>query len=202
LACGAALVVAVLLQAGAAVATPQVSFPGGNPRNNQTVTVSGAGFPPPKVDPSGVQVLECSDPGGKIASLPTSAASCDGATVDPLPINTHQDGTFAARYTFVALNDLHGGSNINCDATHYCVLWAGVDYNNRFLGGPHAFSSAFTIGGTSTGTGGSDANVVWIPIVVVVVLVVGLIAVRRRRPRGPKTLPTARPGGAKPRVSA
>ena len=34
-----------------------------------------------------------------------------------------------------------GNSNINCDATDFCVLWVGQDYNAAFLSGPHAFSS-------------------------------------------------------------
>ncbi len=173
-----------LLPAGAALASPQVTMPAGNPHNNQTWTVTGSGFPSRSSDPAGVQILECADPHGNLANLPTSASSCDGATQDPLPVYTDAAGNITDRYTFVALSGLHGTSNIACNATNYCVLWIGVDYNNEFLGGPHAFSNAFRIGAASPAAGGSSAGV-WIVIAVVVVLGGGaLVVVRRRRATG------------------
>jgi hypothetical protein len=131
-----------------------------------------------------VQILECADPHGTVANLPIDASTCDGATVDPLPVNTDSSGNFTDRYTFTELSDLHGASNITCNATHACVLWVGVDYNNMFLGGPHAFSAPFEIGATSSSAGGSNAAVIAIPIAVVVIGAGVLLVLRRRRSRG------------------
>ena len=178
-----AAITSVVLMAGAAAANPQVTVPISNPHNNQTVTVSGSGFPAHSKDPTGVQILECSDPGGSGANLPTTAASCDGATVDPLPVYTDANGGFSARYTFYSLKNAHGASNINCDATHFCVLWVGVDYNQQFLA-IHAFSTAFKIG-AQQGSQASSSSVLVIvfPILAVVILTGAWVVLRNRRVR-------------------
>lgn len=174
-----AAITAVALMAGAAAANPQVTLPISNPHNSQTATVSGTGFPAHSKDPTGVQILECSDPGGSVANLPETAASCDGATVDPLPINTDASGSFSAKYTFYSLHSAHGASNINCDTKHFCVLWVGVDYNQQFLG-THAFSTAFKIGSPQSAPA-SSSNVLVIVLPIVAVVVLGALVVLRRR---------------------
>ena len=171
--------------AGVAAASPQVIM-SGNPRSGGTVVVVGTGFPPHAQDPVGVQILECSDPGGTVANLPTSAANCEGSTVSPLPINTDAAGGFHAQYQVEQLSVKHV-SSINCDVHHYCVVWVGVDYNGAFLSGPHAFSSAFRVGGpalVASSSSGPGPLVVAIPVAIVVVAVVGgVILFRRRRIR-------------------
>jgi hypothetical protein len=195
-----AAITSVVLMAGAAAANPQVTVPISNPHNNQTVTVSGTGFPAHSKDPTGVQILECSDPGGSVVNLPETAASCDGATVDPLPVNTDASGGFSAKYTFTALNNAHGGSDINCDSRHFCVLWVGVDYNQQFLG-THAFSTAFKIGGLeSSPAAPSNVLVVVLPIVAVVI-VATLVVLRRRRVRALVAGRAAKAEGEKLRIS-
>ena len=136
--------------AGPAVTTSPASGPF---TDGQSITVSGTGFPNHAQDPSGLSILECSDPGGTTANLPTDATACDGTTVNGLAINTNASGSFGpAQYSIVALSIASpGSSNINCDATNYCVLWVGVDYNNAFTQN-FAFSEPFTIGSSSTTT--------------------------------------------------
>lgn len=168
----------VALSSGVAFAGPQVTI-SGTPQNNKASTVSGAGFPSIAKDPTGIQIIQCSDPGGKVANLPTSAADCDGATQNPLPVNQDAAGNFTTPYSFQSLTGIHGTSNIACDTTHYCVLWAGVDYNNEFLGGPHAFSVPFEVGKPIPSS--SSAAVIAIPVVVVVALLASFVVVRRRR---------------------
>ncbi len=182
---GVAVAVALALPGGVALASPQVTMPAGNPQNNQTWTVSGSGFPSHHSDPTGVQILECADPHGTVANLPIDASTCDGATQDPLPVNTDASGNFTDRFTFVELSGVHGASNITCNATHACVLWVGLDYNNRFLGGAHAFSAPFEIGAASTSAGGSNAAVIAIPIAVIVIGAGVLLVLRRRRSQTP-----------------
>jgi hypothetical protein len=132
----------------ASATTPTASIQGGgvgNPTDGGTYAVSGTGFPTPAQDPTGLVILECADPGGTTANLPVDATTCDGTTSSQNPINTRSDGTFTDQYTFAALST-SGGSNINCDATDYCVLWVGEDYNNAFTtAGQFAFSAPFEI---------------------------------------------------------
>jgi hypothetical protein len=181
MALAAAVVATLSLHTGAASAAGQVTISSSDPGNNQVVTVSGTGLPTHKQDPTGVQILECSDPAGSVGRLPTDASACDGSTLNPLPVNTDANGTFSIKYTFIALNNAHGTSNIQCDATHFCVLWVGVDYNHNFQG-PHAFSTPFEIGGSgSPATSSSNALVIALPIAAVALALVALVLLRRRR---------------------
>jgi hypothetical protein len=129
----------------AAAQGPTVTLdPGGPYVDQQSITVSGSGFPTPSQDQTGLQILECSDPGGTTANLPTDPmVGCDATTLNPLQINTDSGGDFSTSYTMALLNP--SDSTINCDSSDECVLWVGVDYNNAFLSGPHAFSEAFNI---------------------------------------------------------
>jgi hypothetical protein len=129
---------------GSASAATAVNIPAGNPTNGQTITVTGSGFPARSALPTGLQIIECSDPGGTLANLPTDASTgCDGTTVSGGQINTDASGNFTAQYPIALLNS--GNSSISCDPTNFCVLWVGQDFNNSFLSGPHGFSSAFEV---------------------------------------------------------
>lgn len=132
----------------ASASSPTVTIQGGlpgNPTDGQTITVSGTGFPGPSQDPTGLIILECSDPGGTTANLPTTADSCDGTTASQNPINTSSNGTFTDQFTVAALST-SGGSNINCNASNFCVLWVGQDYNTAFTtAGQYTFSQPFEI---------------------------------------------------------
>lgn len=166
--------------ANTAWAGASVTIPSGDPHSQQTITVTGSGFPDHVKDPTGMQILECSDPGGTTANLPQSNLFCDGSTINPSQINTSATGTFTAKYTIYALNATHT-SNINCDKTHFCVLWVGVDYNQAFYGS-HAFSTPFEVGGTAPGGSSGSSSTIWI-VIVVVVVIAGVVLVARTRRR-------------------
>lgn len=101
-------------------------------------------------DPTGLQIIECSDPDGSTANLPTDPSEgCEGITVNPSQINTDSAGRFHTSYLIAALSSSAGTSSIDCDATHECVLWVGTDYNNAFLNGPHAFTTPFRVTASS-----------------------------------------------------
>ncbi len=161
-----------------AFANGEVVIPFGSLRNHQILTVSGSGFPPRIEDPTGLQILECSDPGGTPGNLPRDASRCDGATISQQQINTDAKGRFAARY---ALTELKSGdrSPIDCDVRHLCVLWVGIDYNNSFLR-HYAFSRPFKIGGPSYPTLTNHALAIPLSVVGAVIFLL-LIALHRRR---------------------
>jgi hypothetical protein len=131
-----------VLVSGIAFAAQSVNLsPAGPYTNGQPVTVSGSGFT--GIPSSGLQIIECSDPGGTTANLPSSAdTGCDGTTVSGNQITPDSNGDFSTSYQVSTLSQ-SSGSTINCDTSDYCVLWVGEDYNNQFLTGPHAFSPAF-----------------------------------------------------------
>ncbi len=140
--------------------TPTVSIPAGSFTNGQSNAVSGSGFPTHAQDPAGLQIIECSDPQGSAAHLPTDPSlGCEGITVNAGQINPDSAGRFHASYPIAALSSSGAGtSSIDCDGTHECVLWVGTDYNNAFLTGPHAFTKPFTVS-TSATTGTSTIQV-------------------------------------------
>jgi hypothetical protein len=129
---------------------PSVSIPAGPLTNGRNIVVSGSGFPTHAQDPTGLQIIECSDPQGSPANLPTDPSEgCEGITVNPGQINTDSAGRFHTSYLIAALSSSAGTSSIDCDDTHECVLWVGIDYNNAFLSGPHAFTTPFKVTGTA-----------------------------------------------------
>ena len=139
--------------AGAFAAGTAVSIPAGPFANGQQIVVSGTGFPPHSQLPAGLQIIECSDPGGTKANLPTDAVSgCEGITVNPSQVNTDASGAFRTSYQIIALSSSAGTSSIDCSSTQLCVLWVGADYNNQFTSGPHAFSEPFAVAGASGAT--------------------------------------------------
>jgi hypothetical protein len=110
------------------------------------VTLTGTGFPAHSADPTGLEIIECSDPGGSPSNLPFDASlGCDGNTVSSNQINTDNSGNFHTTYPISKLES-PGTSNIDCDASNDCVLWVGVDYNNDFNDpSTQAFSSPFLV---------------------------------------------------------
>ncbi len=138
----------------ASAAVPMVSIPNGPFVDGQNIAVSGSGFPTRAQDPTGLQIIECSDPDGSPANLPTDPSlGCEGITVNPTQINTDSTGRFHVSYAIAALSSSAGTSSIDCDDTHECVLWVGTDYNNAFLSGPHAFTTPFRVNANpATGT--------------------------------------------------
>jgi hypothetical protein len=163
--------------AGSASAATVVNIPAGNPTDGQTITVSGSGFPAHSALPSGLQIIECSDPGGTVGNLPTDPSTgCDGTTVSGSQINTDASGNFTAQYPISVLNA--GNSSIRCDATDFCVLWVGQDYNSAFLSGPHGFSSAFEIQSVPPVLGEAPLA---ISLPVIAAAIVGVYVFLRRR---------------------
>jgi hypothetical protein len=128
----------------ASVSTPNME--GQDVANGGLLTVKGSNYPPGSVNPSGIQILECSDPGGTVANLPLDAAGgCDGLTVNGNQITPSSSGSFTDEYGVQALSTT-SGSNINCDATDYCVLWVGTDYNSDFSDPANeSFSAPFLV---------------------------------------------------------
>jgi len=156
----ASIVLVLAISARAFAAAPAASIPTGPFTDGQVITVSGSGFPTHSQDPAGLQIIECSDPQGSAANLPTDAGvGCEGISVNAGQINTDSAGKFRTAYLVAALSTKAGTSSIDCDAAHYCVLWVGTDYNNAFTSGPHAFTTPFEVNeNTTTGTPPSQTN--------------------------------------------
>jgi hypothetical protein len=177
-----ATVVAVPLS-GIAQAATTVNIPTPPFTNGQNITVSGSGFPVRSALPTGLVIIECADPGGLTANLPTDPTSqCDATTATGSQINTDTSGNFSTTYNIFALSEA-GGSTINCDATDFCVLWVGQDYNNAFLSGPHGFSAPFEVNAVVSAAFESPLA---IALPAAAAMVVGVyIALRRRRAHAP-----------------
>lgn len=143
-------VLAASAQAGiAAAATPTVDIspvPTGRLfTSGQTVTVS--------VGPNGVftphtkiLILECADPQGSPANLPTSFISCDGNTLQGNPVEVQADGSIRAEdYPMYALPNAGLDEQANwvpaCNRTMACVLYVGENFNDFSM--PKIFSSPF-----------------------------------------------------------
>jgi hypothetical protein len=159
---------------GVASAATSISISAGPYTNGQSITVSGTGFP----DLTQISMIECSDPGGSVSTLPTDNTTCDGTTENPLPITTNASGNFTTTYQLVTLTTMGGESAINCDSTDFCVLWAGLDFVNSFTG-THAFSVPFEIGSPVTSTPETPVAIA-LPIGAAV-LVAGAVYLSRRR---------------------
>jgi hypothetical protein len=114
---------------------------------------------------AGINIVECAAPGGV---APTTAAACDGNTIQGDTIFAGTDGS--VNYTNVSPN--HGytmyslpnsvlgesaGGTPKCDLTDECVLYIGENQNDFTQ--PHYFSQPFYVSpvagnsGTPAGTG-------------------------------------------------
>jgi len=134
--------------------------PAGPYSDGQTITVSGTGFST-RSSGNTIEIIECADPDGTEANLPQDNTTCDTTTENPNTIEPAADGSFTDQYQITELNTVVSGggyqSNIDCNATNYCVLWIGEDAVNNFTGStdqPVAFSPPFLI---NPGTGGSGS---------------------------------------------
>ena len=149
---------------GTASVTISPAASGGQYQTGQTVSVT--------VGPNSlfapntrVVILECADPGGSVADLPTGFIDCDGNTIQGDTVMVQANGSFAeSSYTIYALpNRALGESSTNipvCSATQPCVLFVGEDQNDFTQ--PKVFSKPFTVSGagltTPAGSSGSSGQ--------------------------------------------
>jgi hypothetical protein len=109
-----------------------------------------------------VVILECADPGGTAANLPTAFIDCDGNTIQGDTVSVQANGSFAeSSYTIYSLpNSVLGESSTNvpvCSASQACVLFVGEDQND--FSKPKVFSAPFFVAGTGITTpGGAPAG--------------------------------------------
>jgi len=148
---GAALAVAgsgisVSLAGTAHATSPTVSITQTQPYSNgQSLTLTGSNFPFGAANPTGLQILECSDPGGLPGNLPTDASlGCDGTTLTDI---SDPGGNVNAHFSVSLLQSATGLSNINCTSTQYCALWVGEDSSN--LSNNSAFTAPFLLNPTT-----------------------------------------------------
>jgi hypothetical protein len=109
-----------------------------------------------------VNILECSDPDGTPANLPTNASDCDGNTIQGNTVFVNGDGSVRdSGYTVYALPDTtslgepSGGSPV-CDLSDECVLYVGE--NQGDFTQPHYFSEAFYVNPVAGDTGTPAGN--------------------------------------------
>lgn len=160
-ACMAASAAVAAPNAAAAAAPPALNVsPHGNYSDGQTISV-GVGpnsyFTPHRR----VNVIECADPGGSAAHLPTDITTCDGNTIQGGSVLVGNDGSFSlSGYPVYLLPSPTLGEQPNftpiCNQTNYCVLYVGQDQND--FTAPKVFSSPFLItpsasGSATTGSG-------------------------------------------------
>jgi len=174
-----ALTAVIVPLAGTAFAAPAVTLSAGPYTSGETITVSGTGFPNRSADPTGLSIIECMDTGGLSANLPTDDTTCDASTANPLPVLTSTTGTFSTTYTIESLST-SGGSAINCDHTHDCVLWDSMeDYVNNFNSND-AFSVPFTVSAPIASTPESPLAIA-LPVGAALIIGGAVFVSRRRR---------------------
>jgi hypothetical protein len=144
----------------AGAATPTVTITpaptGGMYSDQESVSVSVG--PNSLFNPySKVVIIECADPLGTAANLPTSFSSCDGDTRQSDTVLVQPDGSFSeSNYELFAVPNAVLEEQANwtpvCNKTHECVLYVGEDFND--FSKPKIFSKPFlftsdpaTIGG-------------------------------------------------------
>jgi hypothetical protein len=146
--------------AGAASSAGVTMSPSGPYRGGQSVRVS--------VGPNSlftphlrVIMLECADPGGSTANLPTSVKQCDGNTVQGDSVIVQADGSFSeSAYTVFslpnqALAEDPSGQPV-CNATSPCVLYVGL--NQEDFTQPKVFSTPFVVTPVSGATPSGSSN--------------------------------------------
>ena len=107
---------------------------------------------------SHVNIIQCSDPGGTAANLPTQFIDCDENTIQGDTVLVHANGSFSEPHyqLFVLPNNALGESKSNlpkCDQTHQCVLL--VSEYQTDLTKPKVFSHPFTMLPANGTQGGS-----------------------------------------------
>jgi hypothetical protein len=102
---------------------------------------------------SHVNILECADAGGKKQNLPTSAASCDGNTIQGNTVLVNKNGSFSEHgYRLYSLPNRQELGELpdarpKCNAKDACVLYVGE--NQLKFTAPKVFSRPFTLGKAS-----------------------------------------------------
>ncbi len=103
---------------------------------------------------SHVNIIQCADPGGTKANLPTKFIQCDENTIQGDTVVVGAGGSFREKaFTVFALPSRSLGESKGgiptCNQTHQCVLL--VSEYQTDLSKPHVFSHAFTVepGGSS-----------------------------------------------------
>ncbi len=142
----AAVAEEIALPAGAAGPTLTIA-PGGALHDGESISVSvgpNSVFTPH----SHVNILECADPGGTAAHLPTDESTCDGNSIESNTILVGADGSFSeTSYTIYALPSSTLGEQSNdqpvCNATNDCVLYIGQDQGD--FTAPKIFSAPFAV---------------------------------------------------------
>lgn len=125
--------------------------PGGSLHDGQTIDLSVG--PNTLFTPHArVNVLECADPHGTTANLPTDVSTCDGNTIQGNSVLVGADGSFSvAGYTVFQLPSTALGELANyqpvCNASNPCVFYIGQDQND--FTAPKIFSAAFSVGPAS-----------------------------------------------------
>jgi LPXTG-motif cell wall-anchored protein len=157
----------VLAMAGLVMSAPSASASGSAPSltlspsanfhdgESIAVSVGANGYFTPSTR---VNILECADPGGSVANLPTSISTCDGNTIQGNTILVGSNGSFSeADYTLYVLPSSILGEQSNdqpvCNQTNPCVLYVGQNQND--FTAPKIFSAPFSVAsssGTSTTT--------------------------------------------------
>jgi hypothetical protein len=148
-------------------AVPMGSFTAGTPFSsgqNIEVTIPANSNLQPGLK---VNILECADPAGNPANLPTDITGCDGSTVQGDTALVRSDGSVLYQnYNVFALPDSTslGESPSDapaCDLSNECVLYVGENEND--FTAPHVFSQPFYVApnagdlGTSPGDGSSQS---------------------------------------------
>ena len=135
-----------------------------NPTLDQASLIA-AGFPS-GADP--IKLVECADPNGLVANLPTKPSQCEAQTIDS-NVTAAPNGSITLNgtngYTVLALPDpTLGTSPITCSvAPNACVI--GIFANQNDFSKPHLFSAPFQVSsnggadnGANPGDGTSTAN--------------------------------------------
>lgn len=124
-----------------------VGSPIGNIPDQTTLTIS-IGANSTFTPGAKVNILECADPGGSTANLPTDLSSCDGNTIQGDTVLVQSDGSISySNYTLYQLpSPILGEPPSNfpvCDSTDACVLYIGQDQTDFTQ--PKTFSSPFYV---------------------------------------------------------
>ena len=122
--------------------------------DGQSVTVS---MGPNKTFKPGLRlnIIECADPGGSKAKLPTQSSACDEDTIQANSLIPAADGSFSySGYTMYQLPSEALGEGATylpvCNTTHKCVLYVGEDQSD--FSKPKVFSQPFVVTGGAEGS--------------------------------------------------
>lgn len=110
----------------------------------------------------GINILECSDPGGLASNDPTNASDCDGNTIQGDTIVAATNGSVSyTNYTVYALPDSISlgespSSTPVCNTSNWCVLYVGE--NQTDFTQPHVFSQPFLVKANGNDEGGNPGD--------------------------------------------